>query len=68
MAPVREAPFPGPVFVLVDQSSEISLRQEHCKLCEEVMSGMHTLYILNMRAKVPNSNVGHTFLNLNYCA
>ena len=68
MVPVRETPIPGSIFVLVDKSSEISLRQKHCKLSKEVMSGMHNLSILNMGAKVPNSNVGHTFLNLKCCA
>ena len=64
----EETPIPGSIFVLVDKSSEISLRQKHCKLSKEVMSGMHNLSILNMGAKVPNSNVGHTFLNLKCCA
>lgn len=68
MVPMREAPFRCSVDVLVDQSSEISLWKKHNKLGEEIMSTVHALYFLNEHAKVSNSNVGHTFLNIKCCA
>lgn len=68
VVPMRHRPTFGPVVVLGEYSSELSLRKKLGYLCKNELPYMHICFYLESDAKVGFSKPGHHFVNVNLCA
>lgn len=68
MTPGSRIPVSCSVLELLYNTPETALRKKTCHLRKNVFPCMHALSVFESGAKVTNSNPGHTFQYLKYCA